>query len=239
MAKRDGKIVDIGDLGTSAGKLTIDAAGCLIMSGRAAFLADWSPQSNLNAAQLEPLLSHGVTTVFGALDLADGEAIEAMAAARQLPVNWGFVGRLELARNLARPQLIERVALAASRGLLAVVGNHADEALWQQLDRLGLPLLQANQLPPIESAVPEYRELARETERLYKTLGIADGRGRIERNGYADLLLVDVAAASPSPPMLDWRHLKQLVVAGETVWENGKRVGGTPGVLLRRGTASN
>jgi predicted deacylase len=232
--KRDGKIVDIGDLSTAAGKLTIDAAGCLILPGRAAHVADWSPRTNLSDAQLESLLSRGMTSVIGAVDLTDAEEIESMSAPRQLPINWGFVARLESARNLARQQLIEHVALAGNRGLLAVVGNHADEALWQQLDRFGLPLLQANQLLSVDAPAPNYRELARQTEGVYKSLGLEAYRGRIARGRYADLQEFELGPDLTSLPAPDWQRLKRLVVAGETVWENGKRVGGMPGVNLRR-----
>jgi hypothetical protein len=231
---RDGKIVDIGDLSTSAGKITLDAAGCLVVPGRAAFLADWSPRTKLTDAQLGSLLSQGVTTVIGALDLADDEAIESLSAARELPINWSFVGHLDLARNLARHQLIEHVATAASRGLLAVVGNHADESLWQQLDDFGLPLLQANGLPPIEAAAATYRELAQLCESAQKTLGLGASRGRIARGGYADLQIFELGPDLRSLPAPDGRRLQRVVVAGETVWENGRRVGGTPGVKLRR-----
>ncbi len=238
-SKRDGKIVDIGDLSTSAGKFTIDAAGCLILPGRAALLADWSPRAHLTDAQLESLLSHGVTCVIGSVDLADGEAIEALSAPRQVPINWGFVGRLDSARSLAPPQLVEHVSQAAARGLLAVVGDHADEAIWQQLDHFGLPLLQVNQLPPIEAPASGYRELAQQIDGVHKILGLAARRGQVARGCYADLQLFDVGAELPSLPSADWRHLKRLVVAGDAVWENGKRVGGSPGVLQKRGATFN
>ncbi|HEY3392480.1 MAG TPA: M14 family zinc carboxypeptidase [Lacipirellulaceae bacterium] len=234
-SKRDGKIVEIGDLSTTAGKSAVDAAGCLILPGRAAFLADWTPTTGLPGAQLESLLSQGVTSVIGSLNLADREAIEALATPRQLPVNWGFVGSLDSARNFARQPLVEHVAVAAARGMLAVVGNHADEALWQQLDHFGLPLLQANQLPRIDASVPGYRELAQQIDGIHKILGLGATRGRIGRGWYADFQLFEVDAELPSLPAPDWGRLKRLVVAGETVWENGKRVGSSPGGFFVRG----
>jgi predicted deacylase len=236
-SKRDGKIVEIGDLSTTAGKFSINAAGCLILPGRAAFLADWTPKTDLTGAQLESLLSQGVTSVIGAVDLADREAIEALSASRQLPINWGFVGSLDSARSFARQQLVEHVAVAAARGMLAVVGNHADESLWQQLDHFGLPLLQANQLPRIDASAPGYRELAQQIDGVHKKLGLGATRGRIGRGCYADFQLFEVDADLPSLPAVDWRQLQCLVVAGETVWENGKRVGGSPGVSLKRAEA--
>jgi predicted deacylase len=233
-AKRDGRIVDIGDLSTTAGKLAIDASGCLVLPGRAVFVADWSPQTSLSDEQIESLLSRGVTSAIGAADLADSESLEAMSAPRELSINWGFVGRLDSARLFAQPKLFEHVALAADRGLLAVIGNHADEALWQQLDHFGLPLLQANQLPSIDVPAPSYRELALQIEGVHKILGIGANRGRVARGRYADLQIFELGQNLTSLPAPDWRRLKQLVVAGESVWENGKRVGGMSGVQLRR-----
>jgi hypothetical protein len=238
-AKRDGKIVDIGDLSTMAGKLAINASGCLILPGRIVFIPDWAPTTNLADPQLESLLSQGVTCVIGALDLADGEAIEALSAARKLPLNWGFVGRLDSVRSLARPQLVEHVALAAARGMLAVVGKNADEALWQQLDHFGLPLLRTNQMPGREAALAGYRELAQQSKEVHKKLGLGASRGRVARGCFADLQIFELGPDLSSPLAPDWRRLKRVVVAGETVWENGKRLGGSPGVLLKRGSESN
>jgi predicted deacylase len=235
----DGKIVDIGDLSTSAGKITIDAAGCVVLPGRAAFLADWSPNIKFTDAQLESFLSHGVTSVIGALDLADGGAIKEMSTQRQLPINWGFVGRLESARSLARPQLAEHLAMAADRGLLNIVGNRADESLWQQLDHFGLPLLQANRLPPFDATAAGYRELVEQIDGVHKILGLGASRGRVARGCFADFQLFVLGAHQSPLPGPDWRQLKSVVVAGETVWENGKRVGGAPGVLLKRRSASS
>jgi predicted deacylase len=233
-SKRDGRIVDIGDLSTTAGKLTIDASGCLVLPGGAAFVADWSPQNNLLDTQIESLLSRGVTSVLGAIDLADNGSIEAMSAPLRLPINWGFVGRLDSARDFRRQQLIQHVALAAERGLLAVVGTHADEALWQELDHFGLPLLQANQLPSVDATASSYRELARQTDNACKTLGLGASRGRIARGRYADLQIFELGPDLMPLPAPDWRRLKRLVVAGETVWEDGRRMGGMLGVQLRR-----
>jgi hypothetical protein len=44
--------------------------------------------------------------------------------------------------------------------------------------------------------------------------------------------LVDENAKSDFPPSLQYR-VKRVLVAGDTVWENGKRTGNNPGVFLR------
>jgi hypothetical protein len=54
------------------------------------------------------------------------------------------------------------------------------------------------------------------------------------RGCYADLQIFELGPDLRSLPAPDGRRLQRVVVAGETVWENGRRVGGTPGVKLRR-----
>jgi hypothetical protein len=46
-----------------------------------------------------------------------------------------------------------------------------------------------------------------------------------------------VTAAKPTTAAaaLDWKKLNRIMVAGETVWENGKRTGCNCGIQLRRG----
>jgi cytosine/adenosine deaminase-related metal-dependent hydrolase len=175
----EGKIVDIGDLGTATGKVVIDAVGCLVLPGRMAFLSDWTPGATLDAERIDALLSSGVTTVVGCGDTADRDSVEAMALPLELPINWCFAPRSDT------------------------------EKPWP--------------------AAGTYRELAAETLQAYGRVGLAANRGKIRRECFADLILFDSDGSDP----LDWRRLKRVVVAGETVWADGKRTGGNPGALLR------
>jgi hypothetical protein len=237
--KRDGRIVEIGDLSTTVGKAAVDAADCLVLPGRTILVRDWSPTSDLNDKQLAPLLSRGTTCAIGVVDLANADAIEAIDANRKLPINWAFVGRLETARNMKPAEDVEHVALAAARGLLAVLGNGTNEAVWQQIDRLGLPLLQLNQLPSIEAAVHEYRSLAREVENAPRLLKLNHSRGKVARGQFADLQMFELDSTVKSLPPVDWARLKRVVVAGETVWKNGQQAGGTPGAFIRGTSAGD
>ena len=45
--------------------------------------------------------------------------------------------------------------------------------------------------------------------------------------------MIEPARKLHSEP-IDWKKLVRVMVAGETVWENGKRTGGSPGIFLRR-----
>jgi hypothetical protein len=233
--ERDGKITEIGHLTMTAGKNVMNAAGCLILPGRTVLVRDWSPTDDLSDRRIASLAAHGTTCAIGIVNLADADAIKAMGENRQLPINWAFLGRLDDARNMKPADVMANVSLAAAQGMLAVVGNGANETVWQHMDRLGLPLLQPKQLPTVETSVDEYRALAREVESANRLLKLNESRGKIARGQFADLQWFELDSHVESLPTVDWRRLRRVVVAGETVWENGKRVGGNPGVFLRRG----
>lgn len=86
----DGKIVDLGDLGTSTGKVVIDATGCMILPGRIAYLRDWAPGTPLASSRVDELLASGVTTVIGCVDTSCRDAVELLARPPEMPMNWGF-----------------------------------------------------------------------------------------------------------------------------------------------------
>lgn len=87
----DGRIVDIGDLGTSSGKLVIDAANALVRPGRLAVLGDWWLGQSLRDAEIDELLAQGVTTVVGfiAREMDPRKVIDL-----RLPFNWVFARRV-------------------------------------------------------------------------------------------------------------------------------------------------
>ncbi len=232
--KSDGRIVEVGDLSVLSAKSTIDATGWLILPGQLAFNEDWSPDSTLSPKQLDSLLAKGVTTLIGGVDLTNRDAIDSIGATRELPMNWGFVGRIDKAVSLPRADLVERVASAASRGLLAIVADRANEELWQQLDRIGLPLVQLSQFITGSSASGSYRNLSEHTARLYKFLNLPGARGRIGRDACADLAMFKLGGNVEETDTVDWKRLARTIVAGESVWENGQRAGGSPGIFLRR-----
>ncbi len=176
----DGKIVDLGDLGTSTGKTVIAADKCLVLPGRIAYLHDWKPGQPLDPNRLNSLLASGVTTVIGRADPSRQVAIETPMAPFELPVNWGFVTAVET--NETRP------------------------------------------------ASSTFAEIVDQTWRDCKRFGLATTRGKIRRDYFADLVLYDAVsgdgAAGP---------VRQVVVAGETVWADGKLTGKNAGTYLRCG----
>jgi hypothetical protein len=231
--KSDGRIIEIGDLSTLSAKQHVDATGWLILPGQLAFLESWTPGASISDKQLNSLLAKGITTVIGCVDLANREAIDAISTSPRLPINWAFVGRLDKASSLPAAELLERVAAAANRGLLAIVTDHADEELWQQLDRIGLPLVQLGKLKELSSD-GSYRGLSDQTAKLYALLNLPGKRGNVGRGVCADLAIFKVSNKVDEKQSADWKQLKRVVVAGETVWEDNERSTSTPGTFLRR-----
>ncbi len=231
-AKSDGKIVEIGDLSTLSARTNIDATSWLILPGQLAFLDDWSAEQPLATERVNALLSRGVTAVIGSIDLANRAAIDAIAETRELPVNWGFVGRLEKIAGISPAQLVENVAVAVNRGLLAIATDRANEEVWQQFTDLGAAMVQLTKLTD-SSAPASYRELANHAAMLFLLLGLVS-RGAVGRDSCADLAIFKAAQDADAESALDWRGLERVLVAGETIWQNGKRTGGSPGILLRR-----
>jgi hypothetical protein len=232
--QRNGRIVDVGDLSTTAGKVAVDAADCLLLPGHIAFENGWSASGEIHDEKLNSLLAGGYTTVIGLVDLVDHEAIDAIDRERTLPVNWGFVGRLDSARPLSAAALVEHVGLAAEKGVLAVVGEHADESFWQRLECWGIPLLQSKQLAPPSATTMAYRDLVQYIHNVNKLLKLPRTCGRIERGSFADLQFFQLDAKPNADQAVDWQRLSRVIVAGEAVWESGRRLKASPGVHVRR-----
>jgi hypothetical protein len=117
--------------------------------------------------------------------------------------------------------------------LLAIVTGGADEELWQQLDRVGLPLVQLSKLKDA-SANGSYRERSEQTAKLCALLNLPGRRGNVGRDVCADLAIFKLSGKVDETKAADWKQLKRVIVAGETVWEDGQRGNATPGIFLRR-----
>lgn len=123
--------------------------------------------------------------------------------------------------------------MAANKGTLAIVTDRANEELWQKLDRVGLPLVQLAKLKAASEA-GSYRERSEQTARLYALLNLPGRRGNVGRDGAADLAVFKLGENIDESTPVDWKRLSRVIVAGESVWENGKRTDFTPGTFLRR-----
>ncbi len=231
-ASRDGKVVDIGDLPSVPAKLVIGAGDSLVVPGQFTFVEDCKPGAKLDDGRIADLLAKGTTTAIGVVDLADREAIDALSAPQSLPFNWAFVGNADTLGRLKDSDLVERIAIAAANGLVAVVSAGTDETLWRNVSQFALPLIKPRQLP--RHAAGSYREMAQQTWNTATALKQQSNRGRVNREYLADLLFFDGVPAGDSASPVAWQKLQRVMVAGETVWHNGKRAGGSPGVQLRR-----
>ncbi len=232
-SQRDGRIVDVGDLERERGRLTIDAGSSLVLPGRIVFAKNLSPVTAANSPVFDGPLAAGATTIIGSIDVTDRAAIDSLSNIGRLPVNVGFVASMEDVRALSPGELIERVLAAVSRGVLAVVGDRVDASVRQYCDWFSVPVLRPEQLAmPMLAA--SYAELAAETWNLCERLDLSADRGHIGRNSFADLIFFAIDAPADAARRPDWQRLQRVMVSGETVWENGKRTGSNPGVLLRR-----
>jgi hypothetical protein len=231
-AKRDGRIVEIGDLPAVPARLVIAAGSSLVVPGQFALVRDWRPDAALDERRMAQLLAEGTTTAVGIIDLADRQAVDALAAPQTLPFNWAFVGNADHLNGLKGSELVERIAIAAANGLAAVVSAGTDETLWRHVNQFGLPLIKPAQLP--EHPADTYRHAAQQAWNAANAVKQQSRRGRISRDYFADLLLFDGVATASSTQPIDGTKLSRVLVAGETVWQNGKLTGTTPGMQLRR-----
>ncbi len=210
------------------------ATGWLILPGQIAFLEDWSSGAAISQQQIDSLLARGVTTVIGCVDLANDEAMDSIGKSRDLPLNWGFVGRVDKVRSLGGAELVERAASAAIQGLLGDRQNACERGSLAAVRSVGAAL---GAMEPAcgkhgrEDHVP--RRVATWAH-VFKLLNLNAKRGRVGRDGAADLAVFDLRGKADPQAVVDWSRLGRVIVAGETVWEDGKRVGGTPGIFLRR-----
>jgi cytosine/adenosine deaminase-related metal-dependent hydrolase len=173
----DGKILDIGDLGTATGKVVIDARGLLVLPGGLGWIEDWTPGASLEPSRIDGLLAHGVTTAAIAVNPAEQNVFEAALSQLELPLNWILVHR-----NDREPS----------------------------------------------AAATTHLESAREIFDSYCRLGLGANRGKIRRKYYADLAMFDADTGFDAE-----QPAKRVVVAGETVWADGRRTGKNVGAFLK------
>jgi hypothetical protein len=230
--QRDGKIIDIGDLPSVPAKISLSAGDSLIVPGQFSFVGTWKPGTALDESRINELLAHGTTTAIGVVDLSDRESIDALATPQALPFNWAFVGSADGMGQLRTSEAVERIAVAAANGLLAVVSQGTDETLWRHVTQFGLPLLKPSQLPA-QPAV-SYQEAAQQSWNTANALKQHARRGRINREFAADLLFFDEPPTVKATQLIDWKKMRRVMVAGETVWADGKPTGVHCGIQLRR-----
>jgi len=229
---RGGRITEVGDLPSAPARLTISAGDMLVLPGQITLVSDWKPGVAFDTARIDALLKQGTTTILGLVNLADRTALEAMTKSVPLPFNWSFVGNADLADKLSGIELLEHIIVGAKNGMLALVSRGTDETLWRYASELGLALVKPEQLP--SSPATTYGAAAKQTWNAASVLNLQARRSRIDREYFADLLFFDAPQPAAASGKIDWNALARVMVAGETVWENGKRTGPDCGAQLRR-----
>ena len=179
---------------------------------------------------MDSLLAAGVTTVIGLWILADREDIEGTAATGEMPDELGIrcsavFGPLACSGGSCRA----RCVCCGSRGMLAVVGKSRRRGRLATLDRLDLPLLEIESIAEVDAdGAGLSRTCATNSDVHIMLVSFGQPRGRIGRGSFADLQILRLPSLRTLPsPFRIGERLKRVVVAGETVWENGKHVGGS------------
>ncbi|HEY6563516.1 MAG TPA: M14 family zinc carboxypeptidase, partial [Pirellulaceae bacterium] len=118
-----GRIVDLGDLHTTRGQVTVGADGRFCVPGRMAEAADLTPLSLSSFDRWTDYLVAGATTLLGRVDLTDAEQLAAVRRRnpRELyPLNVAFVARMPTDQSID-PRWLEIV----TQGTMAIDwGSH-------------------------------------------------------------------------------------------------------------------
>jgi hypothetical protein len=143
------------------------------------------------------------------------------------------VASVDDARSFSPAELVERVLAAVSRGVLAVVGDRIDASVRQYCDCFGVPVVRPEQLA-VPAKLASLTELVADTWKLSELLGLSKDRGLVNRDACADFAFFGVKGTVDPSALPNWTKLERVMVAGDTVWENGHRTGKRPSRLLRR-----
>jgi len=238
-----GRIEDLGDLCVTTGKKLIDGTNLVCMPGRIVFEQEVSPGNFPDENKVRQLLSLGVTTVIGQVDLSDVAAIELMeqlSGNHDLPINLGWIAKVVAAHSEASQQRLER---AVSLGILGVLDESVPTEASRFLERFRIPLFAQQDLPISNSASDSFEGIARQTLKFAQRLKIGK-RGAIRMGSAADLIFMRLLGSPDSSAAIRWSDLQQVMVAGSVVFDDGEGSGeivdASRGVLLsRRPTIAN
>lgn len=167
----------------------------------------------------------------GDLGTATGKVVVDVAGATILP------GRIAYLHDWTpgKPLDGKRLDALLAAGVTTVIGR-VDPSRREMLEVLSSPMelpvnwgfVPATEQGPTTSTAHTPVEIAAETWRECKRLGLGQARGKVRRDYCCDLAIYGVSAANDAPG-----PLQRVVVAGETVWADGKRTGTNAGAFLR------
>jgi hypothetical protein len=220
--ERGGRIDDVGDLCLTSGKTEYSGENLLWTPGRIAYLPEISPRHLPGQELAATLLTNGITTVIGKVNLDDKSETDALAAldtSSRLPINVGF---LASCNDTSAPSAGDRLVRAISLGVLGLIANEVDK-LQTVLDWFKLPFMNVSDLPAADKMPDNLSDFAEQIRQTAKLLGL-NSRASIKIGAPADLL-----AFSETP-----RSLRRVMLGGRFVLDDGKVLSELDGTLLRR-----
>ncbi len=179
--RRQGIVEELGDLVGVGGVEELEANGAVVTPGLAAFVPELS-QLNVNDEKLlAPLISAGVTSVIGLVDLNHREQVASLLKRAGTPtLNTGFAA-VWPAMPDDRMDPREFALLVSRLGVLLIVTDDPRSVAGTPIEQLGLPII----APTAGQPLPDHP-----TARLFTPELLAlPGRGHITRGGVADLVL--------------------------------------------------
>jgi hypothetical protein len=179
--RRQGVMEELGDLVGIGGVEELEAKGAVVTPGLTALVPEMTPINCNDAMILEPLITAGVTSVIGLVDLNHRGQVAALPKRSGSPaLNIGFAA-IWPAMPDDRMDPREFALLVSRLGVLLIVTDDLRSVAGTPIEQLGLPII----APTAGELLDEY-PFAR---LLTPELLALPSRGRITRGGVADLML--------------------------------------------------
>ena len=172
-----GRIVDLGDLHVTSGKIMTHGDNYACLPGRIAWLPEVTPSLLPTTEAATRLLAEGVTTVIGQVHVDIGTELADLQKLNheyESPLNVGFLAKL----TAWTPELLDRLLRAISQGVVAVVGDGLPAEVKLYLSLFNFPIVSAEAFPPSIDSALSIAQCASVTQQCANALGMHD-RGAI------------------------------------------------------------
>ncbi len=228
---RGGKIVDLGDLHVTSGKILTHAADFVCLPGRIVSEPSVTPRVLPNQKMLAELLAQGVTTVLGRIDLREDEELAELENLRDnfsSPINVGYLAKL----TTWSPDVLDRLLKAISLGILGVLTEGLPTEVELYLSLFNFPVVSESILPAASDTSVTLADCAAHTQQCAQLLGLPD-RGKICLGAMADLVLMRTVEEFDASVTLGDSDLHRVIVGGNVVFDQGETTYSAAGELLR------
>ncbi|MGI9428857.1 MAG: M14 family zinc carboxypeptidase, partial [Bythopirellula sp.] len=185
-----GRIVDLGDLHVTSGKIVTQGNNYACLPGRIAWLPEVTPSQLPSAQTVANLLAEGVTTVIGQVNLDSGTELADLQKLNheyESPINVGFLGKL----MAWSPELLDRLVRAISQGALAVLGEGLPTEVKLYLSLFNFPVVSKDVLASATGGATTIAACASLTQQRATAVGLQQ-RGAIRLGEIADLVMLTV-----------------------------------------------